>query len=234
MRTKMKLKVTVLAVLASCSFGVATAGEVSGMTTFSSGSKAVASQVNGNFNAVKTAVGDNNSRLGTVEADVAQISNTAGLDRGRITNLESQDSIQTNSLTNLNARAVLSEQSAQEPLSIVRGCIDPAGAVIGTVYTPTTCGAGFIWRKDSTGTFLVAFDTYYYSGTDAFDGVPAVTANTQSGAGVFASVYGDGPGNFPTGKWFFVRTYDAVASGTESVSIDVPFSFTAIGRTPPL
>lgn len=73
----MKTSGTVLAVLAVCSIGVANAGNVNGLTTFTSGSKAVATEVNGNFDAVKTAVDDNNSRTTANTADIA--TNTTGI-----------------------------------------------------------------------------------------------------------------------------------------------------------
>lgn len=61
----MKTQLTILAILATFSTGVATAGDVTGLTTFTSGTKAVAAEVNDNFTAVKTAVDDNNSRTTT-------------------------------------------------------------------------------------------------------------------------------------------------------------------------
>ena len=67
----MKTQTIVLAVLTACSIGVANAGNVTGLTTFTTGTKAVASEVNGNFGAVKTAVDDNNSRTTTNTADIA-------------------------------------------------------------------------------------------------------------------------------------------------------------------
>jgi len=49
---------------------VATAASVTIPNTFTSGTKAVAAQVNGNFTAVKTAVDDNNSRIAKLEATI--------------------------------------------------------------------------------------------------------------------------------------------------------------------
>lgn len=59
----MRTKITILAIAAICSINMASAGDVTGLTTFTSGTPAVASEVNENFNAVKTAVDDNNSRI---------------------------------------------------------------------------------------------------------------------------------------------------------------------------
>jgi len=47
------------------------AGEVTGLTSFTAGTPAVASQVNGNFTAVKTAVDNNHARITTLETSAA-------------------------------------------------------------------------------------------------------------------------------------------------------------------
>jgi hypothetical protein len=47
------------------------AGEVTGLTSFTAGTPAVASQVNGNFTAVKTAVDNNHARITTLESTAA-------------------------------------------------------------------------------------------------------------------------------------------------------------------
>jgi hypothetical protein len=47
------------------------AGEVTGLTSFTAGTPAVASQVNGNFTAVKTAVDNNHARITTLESSAA-------------------------------------------------------------------------------------------------------------------------------------------------------------------
>lgn len=51
----------------------ALAGDVIIPTTFTSGTPAVAAQVNGNFTAVKTAVDDNNQRIAELEAQLSNI-----------------------------------------------------------------------------------------------------------------------------------------------------------------
>ncbi|HEX9781713.1 MAG TPA: tail fiber domain-containing protein [Opitutaceae bacterium] len=50
---------------------VSLAGEVTGLTSFSAGTPARASEVNGNFTAVKTAVDDNHARIVTLETNAA-------------------------------------------------------------------------------------------------------------------------------------------------------------------
>jgi len=48
------------------------AGQVTGLTQFTSGSPAKAAEVNGNFAAVKTAVDDNHARISTLETKLAK------------------------------------------------------------------------------------------------------------------------------------------------------------------
>lgn len=57
--------------------GAAIAGEVGSVTTFSANTPAVASQVNANFDALITAINDNNSRIAALEA-AAPTNNVSG------------------------------------------------------------------------------------------------------------------------------------------------------------
>jgi hypothetical protein len=65
----MKIQLTILFVAMVFSLGVATASEVTGLTTFTSGTPAKASEVNDNFSAVKTAVDDNAANIATNAAE---------------------------------------------------------------------------------------------------------------------------------------------------------------------
>ena len=53
--------------------GVSMAGPVNGLVGFTAGTPAKAAEVNGNFNAVKTAVDDNDRRIQTLEAKIAAL-----------------------------------------------------------------------------------------------------------------------------------------------------------------
>jgi hypothetical protein len=72
-RNTMKTQLTILTALVAFGVGTATAGDVTGLTTFSSGTTARASEVNGNFNAVKTAVDDNHAQIIALQALVLDL-----------------------------------------------------------------------------------------------------------------------------------------------------------------
>ena len=74
---KANLRILWLAVLFALCFGgrVGHAGPVGPLTTFNSGTPALASEVNGNFSAVKTAVDDNAARITTLQTTVTPAGN---------------------------------------------------------------------------------------------------------------------------------------------------------------
>jgi hypothetical protein len=72
-RNTMKTQLTILTALVAFGLGTATAGDVTGLTTFSSGTTARASEVNGNFSAVKTAVDDNQTQILALQALVVAL-----------------------------------------------------------------------------------------------------------------------------------------------------------------
>ncbi|HEY0685376.1 MAG TPA: hypothetical protein VGD45_23770 [Steroidobacter sp.] len=76
-------RATALASLISCLLGLqsAAASEVIGLVNFTAGTPARAAEVNGNFNAVKTAVDDNHARIGTLQSGATAL-------EGRVTELE--------------------------------------------------------------------------------------------------------------------------------------------------
>lgn len=86
----MKRATLIASFLIPCScLAPAFAGPVTGLTTFTSGTAAKASEVNGNFNAVKTAVDDNDSRITNVESDVESTQASLASQDARIVALES-------------------------------------------------------------------------------------------------------------------------------------------------
>ena len=70
MKTNPTVKTPWIAALLLLASGASLAGSVGPLTTFNAGSTAVASEVNGNFNALSTAVNDNHARIGTLETTV--------------------------------------------------------------------------------------------------------------------------------------------------------------------
>src|SRR5881296_3886733 len=71
---KANLKILWMAVLFAW-LGEGNAGPVGPLTTFTAGTPAKASEVNGNFSAVKTAVDDNASRITTLQSTVTPAGN---------------------------------------------------------------------------------------------------------------------------------------------------------------
>jgi len=108
MKTSLRMVWPGLLLMASAA---AHAGEVAGLKSFTSGTPALASEVNGNFNAVKSAVDDNHSRLTTLEGVNAA---------GRLTALE-----------NINMSSRLTALEAQ---------INPAPAAVATRATAVKGG----------------------------------------------------------------------------------------------
>lgn len=68
-----KTTLTAAIITASIATGLVTASEIGDLTAFSSGTEISSSQVNGNFEAIKTAVNDNNTRLATAEGKIATL-----------------------------------------------------------------------------------------------------------------------------------------------------------------
>jgi hypothetical protein len=67
MKTSLTVKTPWIAALLLLASGASLAGSVGPLTTFNAGTTAVASEVNGNFNALSTAVNDNHARIGALE-----------------------------------------------------------------------------------------------------------------------------------------------------------------------
>jgi len=67
---KTNLKFLAIAALSAWVIEAGHAGPVAPLTTFAAGTQAKASEVNGNFNAVKTAVDDNAGRIGALESGI--------------------------------------------------------------------------------------------------------------------------------------------------------------------
>ncbi len=97
----MKTQLATLAVLTAFLVGTATASDVTGITTFTSGTPALAAEVNDNFSAIKTAVDDNQAQIGAVKitadtntADIA--TNTGNITTNAGSIATNTDSIVTN------------------------------------------------------------------------------------------------------------------------------------------
>ena len=81
-------QVLILLLLCMASLSTVYAGEVTIPNTFTAGTPAVASEVNGNFTAVKTAVDDNDGRIAALEAALATLQTTVATQAATIADLE--------------------------------------------------------------------------------------------------------------------------------------------------
>ncbi|MBI3575277.1 MAG: hypothetical protein HY083_06460 [Gammaproteobacteria bacterium] len=82
---KTNLKMLWVAALFSLVSGGSLAGSVAPLTTFTAGTTAQASQVNGNFNAVSTAVNDNNARITTNTTNITANTTAISTKQDRVT-----------------------------------------------------------------------------------------------------------------------------------------------------
>jgi hypothetical protein len=82
---KTNLKMLWVAALFSLASGGSLAGSVAPLTTFTAGTTAQASQVNGNFNAVSTAVNDNNARITTNTTNITANTTAISTKQDRVT-----------------------------------------------------------------------------------------------------------------------------------------------------
>ncbi len=73
MKSQKHTRAVFAAVLASSVWSTAIAQEVGTLNTFVNGNKTDAGEVNANFDALKSAINDNNSQIGTLKTDVAKI-----------------------------------------------------------------------------------------------------------------------------------------------------------------
>ena len=109
--------------------GVAAAAPVNGLTTFTSGTQARASEVNGNFTAVKTAVDDNNTRIGTLLTQLATLQATVTALQGTVTTLQTQSTTQQTAITTLQSQ-VTAQQGTIATLQSQLTNITPLNSVV--------------------------------------------------------------------------------------------------------
>jgi len=94
----MKMQSNLLLVAALLFAAHASAGPVVGLTTFTAGTPARAGEVNSNFGAVRTAVDDNNTRIGTLLTQLAAL-------QASVTTLQTQSTAQQAQIATLQSTA---------------------------------------------------------------------------------------------------------------------------------
>ena len=134
-------------VLIGFSIGTVNAGPVTLPNTFTSGTPAVAAEVNGNFNAVKTAVDDNDSRVGTNAIDIANLTATVNALLTRITALETDNTALQNLISNVAPYMTGGTDAQGQPTVFFSG-----------VNVHVNNGEGGTATVDGTGNLIVGYD----------------------------------------------------------------------------
>ena len=163
------------------------AGSVSIPNSFTAGEPAVAAEVNANFDAVKTAVDDNDSRIATLEATIASLQETVAAQATTISNLQS------NSVLALDGSLQLVTDINGYPAAQFTGV---NVQVINGVDQTTANGVGnLIVGYNSTRTTGVAINSYACS-----DGMYANQNSCETNGGIWAQNHKSGSHNLVGGE----------------------------------
>jgi len=128
--------------LATLNCHPAHAGSVTVPNTFTADTPAVASQVNGNFSAVKTAVDDNDSRIAALETTVASLQSLVQSQASTISSLQSElAAVQGNSVLDLDGKLGLGTDPATGQPTAIFSAVN-VQVVNGTGNTTTINGLG--------------------------------------------------------------------------------------------
>lgn len=120
----------------------ATAGQVTITNTFSSGTPAVASQVNTNFSDVKTAVDDNDARIKVLENTIAALQNTISTMQAQLTTIKN------------------SQVMALDPYLTVDTVSDSRGPLVQLkgINLQLVNGSGYTWAANGLGNLIIGYD----------------------------------------------------------------------------
>ena len=180
------------------SFSHVHAAECTIPNSFTAGTKAVAAQVNANFNAVKTAVDDNDSRIAALEAAMAALQTENADLRARL------EAVEANSVLDLNG--ILTTGT-------VNG--NPA-AILTNVNVHIRNGNAATFTTNGTGNLIIGYNETRGGGQDVRTG----SHNLIIGRGNNYSSYGGqvvGYGNTTSGAYSSVSGgYYNIASATGS------------------
>lgn len=136
-----------IALAAMLTGAAAPAEEVSALKTFSAGSPARAAEVNGNFTAVRTAVGDNHSRIAALEATIAELQGAIESLQASLTTLQGQMSAVNDS-----------EVMALDPYLTVATAGGFPRATLTGLNLQLVNGAGMTDSANGTGNLLIGYD----------------------------------------------------------------------------
>src|SRR5690606_4002008 len=132
---------------------VACAGEVSGLVSFSAGTTAKASEVNGNFAAVKSAVDDNHARLQALEQAVAALQDILDEQAATISTLESTVATLSSQLSAVEGSSVM----ALGPYLTVQGGDRPTATLSG-LNLQIVNGMGATSTANGVGNLIIGYD----------------------------------------------------------------------------
>ncbi len=150
--------------LGLCAIGPVTAGNVTIPNTFSSGTPAVAAEVNANFGALETAVNDNDSRITANSASITTNSNDLAALQTAVTTLQATVADLQSTVTNLQDDLT----AANDTIAGLQADLDSANSTIASLQANSVL--------DLDGMLVYAVDDYGFP-TARFTGVNVQVVN---------------------------------------------------------
>jgi len=137
--------------------------------TFTSGTPAVAAEVNANFNAVKFSVDDNNKRIATLETTVANLQSTLTSQTKTIDTLQTTVNSQANTIASLQSQLTAVKNShvmALDPYLTIDDVSDTRGPLVtfSGVNVQIVNGLGSTATANGLGNLIVGYDEVDSSG----------------------------------------------------------------------
>ncbi len=218
-----KLSIQILSALGMGlgAIGTVTAGNVTIPNTFSSGTPAVAAEVNANFNALATEVNDNDSRITTNSNDLATLQATVSALQNTITTLQADltaanstiaslqsdlASVQANSVLDLDGMLVYAEDNNGIPIARFTG-----------VNVQVVNGADQT-TVNGRGNLIVGYNEEYVSSSDfCADGAYDNRTDCENNGAYWAGSFKSGSHNLVVGSGHSYSQYGGVVFGYRNI-----------------